>query len=149
MLFHSRRRKVVQLLNETSVSQEYEVLLRSKLKYRLYCVQHFSLSRSQFGSSQLYAHVQTDLPNFLWVITRLACFLIYDFCCNYPYRIILFRYACVRFCSQCSSNYVRRADWSLARRNLRGVLARDEEIYRSPNIFNCIVLTSYRSITGK
>ena len=54
-------------------------------------------------------------------MTRFAGFFINDFCCYYPYRI-LFRYAHVGLCSQCSSHYVRQADWSLARRNLLAVL---------------------------
>ena len=44
--------------------------------------------RTMFGSFQLCSEVKSDYPNFLWLITTLAGFLIYDFCFYYSYRIM-------------------------------------------------------------
>ena len=47
-----------------------------------------TFDRIMFGSFQLCSEVESDYPNFVWLITTLAGFLIYDFCFYYSYRIM-------------------------------------------------------------
>ena len=69
-----------------------------------------------------FNYVQKFRPNFIWLITTLEDFLIYDFAFIIHIEFCSALWNCVR--NVVSSNYVRQVGWSLARRNSRAVLGR-------------------------